>query len=88
MNLKRALGVLAVFACSFAARDLLAQEADRNHLYDKWQITVSGAVVFFGSEMRVEGPNGGGTTIKNEDDLGLAKEKFQGRAAVRWRMGH
>lgn len=86
--LKRALSTVALLACIPAAGALLAQDDSRNHLYDKWQFTAAGAVVFFGSEMRVEGPNGGGTTIKNEDDLGLAKEKFQGRLAARWRMGH
>jgi hypothetical protein len=85
--LSRALGAFAILACVPAARGLLAQDS-RNHLYDKWQFTASGAVVFFGSEMRVEGPNGGGTDIGVEDDLGLAKEKFQGRFAARFRIGH
>ena len=84
---KRALGVVAIFACVPAARGLLAQDG-RNHLYDKWKITVSGAAVFFGSQMRLDPPNGDGTTINVENDLGLASEKLQARAAVRWRMGH
>jgi hypothetical protein len=83
---QRALGTLAILACVPAARGLLAQD-DRNHLYDKWQITASGAVVFFGSEMRIDGANRG-TTIDPEEDLGLASEKFQGRFAVRFRIGH
>jgi len=84
----RVLGAFAVLlACLPAARCLHAQD-DRNHLYDKWQFTASGAVVFFGSEMRVEDANGNGTNIKVEDDLGLAKEKFQGRLAARFRIGH
>jgi len=84
----RVLGAFAVLlGCLPAARCLHAQD-DRNHLYDKWQFTASGAVVFFGSEMRVEDANGNGTNIKVEDDLGLAKEKFQGRLAARFRIGH
>lgn len=83
----RALGALAILACVPAARGLLAQD-DRNHLYDKWQFTAAGAVVIFGSEMRIEDANGNGSNIKVEDDLGLAKEKFQGRLAARFRIGH
>ena len=83
----RVLGAFAVLACIPSASGLLAQEV-RNHLYDKWQFTAAGAVVFFGSEMRIDGPNGNGTDIQIEDDLGLAKEKFQGRFAGRFRIGH
>jgi len=68
----RVLGAFAVLACIPSASGLLAQEV-RNHLYDKWQFTAAGAVVFFGSEMRIDGPNGNGTDIQIEDDLGLAK---------------
>jgi len=85
--LKRAFGALALLTCIPAAGVLLAQDEERNHLYDKWQFSGAGAVVFFGSEIRVDGPNGNGTTIQSEDDLGLAKEKFQGRLAARWRPG-
>jgi hypothetical protein len=84
---KRALGAFALLAFVPAARGLLAQDT-RNHLYDKWQFTAAGAVVIFGSEMRIDGPNGNGTDIQLENDLGLAKEKFQGRFAGRFRIGH
>jgi hypothetical protein len=86
--LPRALGTVAILlSATLGARGLAAQE-ERNHLYDKWQLTAAGAVVFFGSEMRIDGSKGRGTEIHIEDDLGLASTKFQGRGAVRFRIGH
>lgn len=86
--LHRVLQGLAIVACAaLPARALRAQDA-RNHLYDKWQITGAGALVIFGSDMRIDGPNGNGTDIHIEEDLGLAKEKVQVRGAVRFRIAH
>ena len=70
-----------------AGADWLTAQSTPNHLYDKFQITASGAVVLFISKLRVDGRNGTGTDIDPESDLGLGTAKFQGRAALRWRPG-
>jgi hypothetical protein len=82
----RSLVVTPVLALGVATGWLPAQAAP-NHLYDKFQITGSGAIVLFISKIRVDGKNGTGTDIDPESDLGLATSKFQGRAALRWRPG-
>jgi hypothetical protein len=65
----------------------LAGQAVRNHLYDKFQVGAHFTDVILGSTIRVNGPEGEGTDVDAEDDLGLSKNKFQPRFDVRWRPG-
>jgi len=62
-------------------------QSSKNHLYDKLQLDLSGAAVILGSNVRVDGSNGQGTDLDAEDNLGLAKTKFQPRGSIRWRPG-
>ena len=64
-----------------------AQPALNDHLYDKFQLDLSGSLVILGSNIRVDGDNGTGTDINGESRLGLPKQKFQPRASLRWRPG-
>ena len=58
-----------------------------NHLYDRYQLSVSGTALFFGTKIRVDPENGEGTEITFEDELGVDKVSLQPRAALRWRFG-
>ena len=83
-SIRWSIGV-AIIALIGATPQARAQSTSR--LYDKWQIHLSGAVVVMGTDIRVDGSNSEGTEIDGEDVLGLSREKFQPRAAVRWRPG-
>lgn len=67
----------------------LAAAQERNHLYDKWQISGGGTFLIYGTELRLDpdNPDRDGTTIDAENVLGLETTNFEPRAAVRWRMG-
>jgi hypothetical protein len=65
----------------------LAGQTVRNHLYNKFEIGAHFTDVILGSTIRVNGPQGEGTDVDAEDDLGLSKNTFQPRFDVRWRPG-
>ena len=66
----------------------LTAQQNRSHLYDRFQLGVSGAGVFLNSTIRVDGSNGSpGTDINAEDLLGLGKSQFRPRFALRLRPG-
>ena len=83
-SIRWSIGV-AIIALIGATPRAGAQSTSR--LYEKWQIHLSGAVVVLGTDIKVDGANTEGTEIDAEDVLGLSREKFQPRAAVRWRPG-
>ena len=83
-SIRWSIGV-AIIALIGATPRAGAQSTSR--LYEKWQIHLSGAVVVMGTDIKVDGANTEGTEIDGEDVLGLSREKFQPRAAVRWRPG-
>jgi hypothetical protein len=86
MHMMRWSTGLVLIALVGAGRPALAQST-KNHLYDKLQLDLSGAVVILGSNIRIDGSNGNGTDLDAEDQLGLDQTKFQPRAALRWRPG-
>jgi hypothetical protein len=64
-------------------------QVTRNHLYDKWQFSLSAATLILGTTVRVDPDSGGeGTELDTEDDLGLSKTVLRPRLAGRWRPGH
>lgn len=65
-----------------------AAQAARNHLYDRWQLSASGAVLILSTTIRVDSDSGQGTELNSEDDLGLSRTVFRPRIAARWRPGH
>ncbi len=69
------------------AQPAAAQPALNDHLYDKFQLDLSGSLIVLSSTFRVDGDNGQGTDIEGESVLGLPSTKFQPRAALRWRPG-
>jgi len=81
----RSLALVSLLLAALATP--LAGQAVRNHLYDKFQIGAHFTDVILGSTIRVNGPQGEGTDVDAEDDLGLSKSKFQPRFDVRWRPG-
>ena len=73
-----------VFVALLAASALAAQAPQAN-LYDRLQVGASFTTIILNANIRVDGSNGTGTDIDAEDDLGLEKNKFEPRFAVRWR---
>jgi hypothetical protein len=72
------LGVLAT-------RPLVGQV--RNHLYDKFQVSLSAAGVILGTTVRLDSDEGEGTEVDSEDDLGLDRVALRPRIGFRWRPG-
>jgi hypothetical protein len=60
-----------------------------NHLYDKFQIDMSVANVLIGPNLRVDNEDGSqGTDVSTGDILGIERNGFEARLALRWRPGH
>jgi hypothetical protein len=83
---------LSIGACAIAllawVTPARAAEDFGNHLYDRFQVTVSGSILKLGSEARIDSDDGSyGTELDLEEDLGFASTKFQPRAELRWRPG-
>jgi len=80
----RAVAVTLVLGV-FAAQPLVGQTP--NHLYDKFQISVSAAGVILGTTVRLDSDAGEGTEVDSEDDLGLERVALRPRIGFRWRPG-
>jgi len=80
----RAVAVAMVLG-AFAAPPLVGQAP--NHLYDKFQVSVSAAGVILGTTVRLDAEDGEGTEVDSEDDLGLERLAVRPRIALRWRPG-
>jgi hypothetical protein len=81
----RVRSALMVLMLAVAARSAAAQE--QNHLYDKFQLSLSGAAVILGTNLRVDTEDGSGTDIDTEDDLGLDRAGLRPRVGFRWMPG-
>src|SRR3981189_1796430 len=84
--MSRRISLCAALLLPLGAGALAAQD-ERNHLTDRWEITLSGAAVVLGSKLRVDGETRPGTDIDMERVLGLARTKVQPRLAIAWRPG-
>lgn len=63
-------------------------EEHANHLYDRFQGSASGSLLWLGADARIDARDGSvGTDLNVEDDLGLTRTKFQPRLEFRWRPG-
>jgi hypothetical protein len=80
----RAVAVTLVLGV-FAAQPLVGQTP--NHLYDKFQVSVSAAGVILSTTVRLDTDEGPGTEVNSEDDLGLERVALRPRIGVRWRPG-
>jgi hypothetical protein len=65
----------------------VAPAQDVNHLYDRFQVSVTGAGVLLGTNLRVDTDGGDGTDIDTEDDLGLDRAGLRPRVGFRWMPG-
>lgn len=67
----------------------VAAAQEKNHLYDKWQVSGGGTFLIYGTDLRLDpdNPDRDGTTIDAENVLGLESTNFEPRLAARWRMG-
>ena len=66
---------------------LEGQEVPRSHLYDRFQASVSGTVLYLGTNIRIDPATGEGTEIDLEDHLAVGSTTVQPRIALRWRPG-
>jgi hypothetical protein len=66
---------------------LEAQDSTRNHLYDRFQASLSGTFLLLGTTIRVDPDSGEGTEISVKDNLGIGSTTLQPRLAFRWRPG-
>jgi len=83
---------LCVASCLLVAAQLQAQTPagggePTNHLYDRYQFTVSGSRVWLGSTVRVDRSDGTPGTEFTPEDVGASNGSWEPRLAVRWRPG-
>ncbi|HEV2671857.1 MAG TPA: hypothetical protein VGU74_12235 [Gemmatimonadales bacterium] len=79
---------LSVASWVVVAAQLQAQtQGAPNHLYDRYQFTVSGTQVWLGSNVRVDRSDGTPGTEFTPEDVGAATHSWEPRLAVRWRPG-
>lgn len=78
--------ILPLMALGAISTPLAGQTAP-NHLYDTFRVGAYLSGISLGSTVRIDGGEGQGTEVDAEDDLGLARTKFQPRFALRWRPG-
>jgi hypothetical protein len=77
--------LLVLVLTAVGGRRAVAQ--DVNHLYDKFQVSVTGAAVILGTTIRVDSDVGDGTELDTEDDLGLDRAGVRPRIGFRWHPG-
>ena len=82
-SLALAIGLLVASAIPGAAQ---GTDSLRNHLYNRWQISVSGTELILATDIRVDPINRTGTEIDVESDLGMNKYAFEPRASLGWRF--
>ena len=75
---------IALLALAPSARGVA--QTSSNHLYDRYQASVSGTLLVLGATIRIDGENRG-TELSIEDDLGLERSTLQPRLGFRWRPG-
>lgn len=80
----RAFAVAMVLGV-LAAQPLVGQTP--NHLYDKFQVSLSAAGVILGTTVRLDSDDGEGTEVDSEEDLGLESLAIRPRIGFRWRPG-
>jgi hypothetical protein len=68
---------------------LAAQDSTtyRNHLYDKFQVSLDFTTVLNNSEARVDGSSGDGTTLNFKDMLGISGSSIQPALGFAWKPG-
>ncbi len=75
--------------CGSALHQVRAQDslAPKNHLYDRFQLSLSGAQVWLGPRVRVDAGNGTPGTEVDGKDVGASNSTSEPRLALRWRPG-
>lgn len=77
-----------IAACFVVAVPLQGQiQQTHNHLYDRFQFSLSGTQVWLGSNMRVDASDGSPGTEFSSDDIGASKRTWEPRFALRWKPG-
>jgi hypothetical protein len=66
---------------------VLYAQSEPNHLYDKLQISASGAELLIGPKLKLDGDAVPGTEVSTGSGLGIGRSGFEPRFAVRWRPG-
>ena len=71
-NLKRLIALLTFLV---AVPTLAGVTVDQSQVLDRWAVHIGGYVTSLGTDIRLDGPNGNGTTISLEDDLGFSSSE-------------
>ena len=71
-NLKRLIALLTFL---LAVPTLAGVTVDQSQVLDRWTVHIGGYVTSLGTDIRLDGPNGTGTTISLEDDLGFSSSE-------------
>jgi len=72
IHLKRFTALLAFLV---AVPSLAGVTVDQSQVLDRWAVHIGGYVTSLGTDIRLDGPNGTGTTISLEDDLGFSSSE-------------
>jgi len=84
----RALRALTALLAGATINALQAQTPTRSHLRDRLQVSVSGAVLTYATDFRIDAGDGSpGTELDPEDDLGMPSTVVQAHFGVRFRPG-
>ena len=75
--------------CGAALHQVWAQDSlpPKNHLHDRFQLSISGAQVWLGPKVKVDGGNGTPGTEVDGKDVGASNSTLEPRLALRWRPG-
>jgi hypothetical protein len=89
MEARMRLSFCVMVLCGTALHQVRAQDslALKNHLHDRFQLSISGAQVWLGPKVRVDAGNGTPGTDIDGKDVGASNSTLEPRLALRWRLG-
>lgn len=89
MEARMRLSFCVMALCGTALQQVRAQDsrAPKDHLHDRFQLSISGAQVWLGPRVRVDAGDGTPGTELDGKDVGASNSTLEPRLALRWRAG-
>jgi len=89
MEARMRLSFCVMALCGIALHKVRAQDslAPKNHLYDRLQLSISGAQVWLGPKVKIDAGDGTEGTEVDGKDVGASNSTLEPRLALRWRPG-
>src|SRR6266576_1383157 len=83
------LSLCVMALCGTALHQIRAQDSlpPKNHLNDRFQLNISGAQVWLGPRVKIDGGSGTPGTDVDGKDVGASNSTLEPRLALRWRPG-